>query len=143
MHKGKVVVTTYHKSKGLEWDRVYLLSVNDYDFPSATIGDHFISEKHIYKDEINLEAEITHKLSALADNNLENLFLEYGYATEKARLEYAAERIRLFYVGITRAKKELIITWNTGDTHHVKTKKANPALPFLALSAFWEQKHEK
>ena len=143
MHKGKVVVTTYHKSKGLEWDRVYLLSVNDYDFPSATIGDHFISEKHIYKDEINLEAEITHKLSALADNNLENLFMEYGYATEKARLEYAAERIRLFYVGITRAKKELIITWNTGDTHHVKTKKANPALPFLALSAFWEQIHEK
>ncbi len=32
-HKGKVVVTTMHKAKGLEWDRVYLMSVNNYDFP--------------------------------------------------------------------------------------------------------------
>lgn len=142
MHKGKVVVTTYHKAKGLEWDRVYLMSVNDYDFPSASMGDHFISEKHIYKDEINLEAEINQKLKALAESNLEDLYLEYGLATEQARLEYAAERIRLFYVGITRAKKELIITWNTGDTHHKNQKKAKPSLPFLALSAFLEKQNE-
>lgn len=142
LHKGKVVVTTYHKAKGLEWDRVYLMSVNDYDFPSASLGDHFISEKHIYKDEINLEAEINHKLKALVASNLEDLYLEYGYATEKARLDYAAERIRLFFVGITRAKKELIITWNTGDTHHKNKKNANPSMPFLALSAFWEKHNE-
>ena len=142
MHKGKVVVTTYHKAKGLEWDRVYLMSVNDYDFPSASIGDHFISEKHIYKDEINLEAEINQKLKALAESNLENLYLEYGLATEQARLEYAAERIRLLFVGITRAKKELIITWNTGDTHHKNKKKASRSIPFLALSAFWEKQNE-
>ncbi|PKO07693.1 MAG: ATP-dependent helicase [Chloroflexi bacterium HGW-Chloroflexi-3] len=142
MHKGKVVVTTYHKAKGLEWDRVYLMSVNDYDFPSATIGDHFISEKHIYKDEINLEAEINQKLKALANSDLENLYLEYGFATEQARLEYAAERIRLFFVGITRAKKELIITWNTGDTHHRNKINANPSIPFLALAAFWEKQNE-
>jgi DNA helicase-2/ATP-dependent DNA helicase PcrA len=142
MHKGKVVVTTYHKAKGLEWDRVYLMSVNDYDFPSASLGDHFISEKHIYKDEINLEAETTYKLKALVERNLEDLYLEYGYATEKARIDYAAERIRLFFVGITRAKKELIITWNTGDTHHKNKKNANPSMPFLALSAFWEKYNE-
>lgn len=142
MHKGKVVVTTYHKAKGLEWDRVYLMSVNDYDFPSASMGDHFISEKHIYKDEINLEAEINQKLKALAENDLEKLFLEYGIATEQARLEYAAERIRLFFVGITRAKQELIITWNTGDTHHKNKKSANPSIPFLALSAYWEKQNE-
>ena len=142
MHKGKVVVTTYHKAKGLEWDRVYLMSVNDYDFPSASMGDHFISEKHIYKDELNLDAETNHKLKALVENNLEELYLEYGHATEKARIEYAAERIRLFFVGITRAKKELIITWNTGDTHHKNKKNANPSIPFLALSAFWEKHNE-
>ncbi len=34
-HKGKVTITTMHSAKGLEWDRVYLLSVNSYDFPSG------------------------------------------------------------------------------------------------------------
>ncbi len=140
-HKGKVVVTTYHKAKGLEWDRVYLLSVNDYDFPSASIGDHFISEKYIYKNDINLEAETIAKLKALAQDDIESLFLESGIATEESRIEYAAERIRLFFVGITRAKKELIVTWNTGDTHRNDNKKSNPSLPFQALSAFWEIKN--
>ncbi len=37
-HAGKVVVTTMHKAKGLEWDRVYLMSVNSYDFPSWISG---------------------------------------------------------------------------------------------------------
>lgn len=142
LHQGKAVVTTYHKAKGLEWDRVYLLSANDYDFPSASIGDYFISEKPIYKENVNLEAESIHKLKALAKEKVEDLFLELGYATQQARIDYAAERIRLFFVGITRAKKELIITWNSGDTHHKDHKRANPALPFLALSAFWEQKNE-
>ena len=142
VHKGKVVVTTYHKAKGLEWDRVYLLSVNDYDFPSATIGDQFISEKYLYKDELNLEAEIIAKLKALSENDVQGLFMELGIATEIARLDYAAERIRLFFVGITRAKKELIVTWNTGDTHNKNKKPANPSLPFLALNAFWEQRNE-
>jgi len=35
-------------------------------------------------------------------------------ATQQARLDYVRERLRLLYVGITRARKELIITWNTG-----------------------------
>ncbi|MDO9087862.1 MAG: ATP-dependent helicase [Anaerolineaceae bacterium] len=143
MNKGKVVVTTYHKAKGLEWDRVYLLSVNDYDFPSASLGDHFISEKYIFKDDINLEAEMNSKFKALVIDDIEGLYLDYGIASEQARIEYASERIRLFFVGITRAKKELIVTWNTGDTHIKNKQKANPSLLFLALSAFWEKQNEK
>ena len=142
-HQGKVVVTTFHKAKGLEWDRVYLLSVNDYDFPSATMGDNFISERFIYKDEINLEAETISKLIALVNEDIESLYMDYGFATEQARLEYAAERIRLFFVGITRAKEELIVTWNTGDTHQKNKKQTNPSLPFMALNAFWENRYDK
>jgi hypothetical protein len=44
-HRGRAVVTTMHKAKGLEWDRVYLMSVNNYDFPSNMPNDRFISEK--------------------------------------------------------------------------------------------------
>ena len=45
LHQGKAVVTTIHKAKGLEWDRVYLLSVNNYDFPAGSPHDTYIAEK--------------------------------------------------------------------------------------------------
>jgi DNA helicase-2/ATP-dependent DNA helicase PcrA len=138
VHKGKVVVATYHKAKGLEWDRVYLTSVNNYDFPSAQKSDDSISEKYFYRSPINLEAEAVARLKALVNENIEELYLEYGSATEKSRIEYASERLRLFYVGITRAKKELIITWNTGDTHHNSTNPLTASIPFLALLTFLE-----
>jgi len=58
-----------------------------------------------------------------------------GDATREARLAYTEERLRLLYVGITRARRELILTWNTGQ------RDDNPrqaAAPFLALYTYWE-----
>jgi DNA helicase-2/ATP-dependent DNA helicase PcrA len=49
----------------------------------------------------------------LKPNNEYEWYAE-GQASQQARLDYVRERLRLLYVGITRAKKELIITWNTG-----------------------------
>ncbi|PKO17172.1 MAG: ATP-dependent helicase [Chloroflexi bacterium HGW-Chloroflexi-10] len=138
-HKGKVIVTTYHKAKGLEWDRVHLLSMNNYDFPSAVEGDQFINEKYFYHKEINLEAETLAKLKALVRKDFSKLFMEDGIATLEARNEYAAERLRLFFVGITRAKQELIITWNSGDSHNARQGNVTPSIAFRALHAFWEQ----
>ncbi len=132
-HKGKVVVTTMHKAKGLEWDRVYLMSVNNYDFPSALPHDEFISERWFVRNRLNLEAEALAQLEVLLPEDTVASYHEEGRATQKARLEYAAERLRLLYVGITRAKKELIITWNTG-----KRGDQQPAIPFIALQTFWE-----
>jgi DNA helicase-2/ATP-dependent DNA helicase PcrA len=57
-HKGEAVISTMHKAKGLEWDRVYLLSVNNYDFPSAQNGDSYLSEKWFVRGRLNLEAEL-------------------------------------------------------------------------------------
>lgn len=142
LHAGKVIVTTYHKAKGLEWDRVYLLSVNNYNFPSDVSGDEFMSEKYFYYDSINLEAEAVYKLKALLKEDIEALYYEDGIATKSARIEYSAERIRLLYVGITRAKKELIITWNNGDSHRQRSNPLSPAIPFLALKAFMENPDE-
>ena len=63
-HAGKVVVTTMHKSKGLEWDRVYLMSVNNYDFPSGQPNDRYIPEKWFVNSGLNLEAETLAQLEA-------------------------------------------------------------------------------
>ncbi|OQY22460.1 MAG: hypothetical protein B6I35_05920 [Anaerolineaceae bacterium 4572_32.2] len=134
-HKGKVVIATTHKAKGLEWDRVYLMSVNNYNFPSARPHDQFISEKWFVRDHLNLEAETLAQLEAvLTEGDLPVYEYEERDVTQEARQEYAAERLRLLYVGITRARKELIITWNTG-----RRGDQQPAAPFIALQTFWEE----
>ncbi|MGD2143523.1 MAG: ATP-dependent helicase [Anaerolineae bacterium] len=137
-HKGQVVVATVHKAKGLEWDRVYLMSVNNYSFPSGLPHDQFISEKWFVRDGLNLEAEVLAQLRALVDEEADapprcSTSYEEGEATREARLDYAAERLRLLYVGITRAKRELVMTWNTG-----RRGDRQPAVPFIALQTFWE-----
>jgi len=131
-HAGKVVVTTMHKAKGLEWDRVYLMSVNNYDFPSGQINDRYISEKWFIRNGLNLEAETLSQLKAALSTGEYEFYTE-GSATQSARLDYVRERLRLFFVGITRAKKELIITWNTGRQGDQKQ-----ALPFSAMQGWWE-----
>jgi len=126
-HKGKVVITTAHKAKGLEWDRVYLISANNYNFPSGADDDSYIPEKWFVRDNLNLPAETLAILKSLSDP--QRPLPEEGIASLNAREEYIRERLRLFYVSITRAKKELIITWNTG-----RNGKLRPSQAFMALS---------
>ena len=135
-HRGKVVVATYHKAKGLEWDRVYLTSANTYDFPSALAGDTFISEKWFVRDGLNLEAEALEQLRALVAGDTGRLAASPGGATGQSRLDYVSERLRLLYVGITRARRELVITWNTG--RGANDQRAGPAAPVVALMEFWK-----
>jgi DNA helicase-2/ATP-dependent DNA helicase PcrA len=134
-YKGIVVISTVHKAKGLEWDRVYLMSVNNYDYPSNQPNDHFISERWFVRDSLNLETEALAQLTA-ATSTSEYDYYEEGSATRRSRLDYVRERLRLFYVGVTRARKELIITWNTG-----RKGDATPSLPFAALMG-WKEKQE-
>jgi DNA helicase II / ATP-dependent DNA helicase PcrA len=131
-HAGKVVVTTMHKAKGLEWDRVYLMSVNNYDFPSGQINDRYIPEKWFIRNSLNMEAETLSQLETVMATGEYEFYME-GAATQSARMDYVRERLRLLYVGITRAKKELVITWNTGRQGDL-----NPALPFAALQGWLE-----
>ncbi len=131
-HKGVVIVATVHKAKGLEWDRVYLISVNNYDYPSGQANDRFISEKWFLRDGLNLEAEALAQLAA-STSTTEYDYYQEGVATRQARLDYVSERLRLLYVGITRARRELIVTWNTG-----RGGQATQALPFAALQGWWE-----
>jgi len=131
-HRGRVVVTTMHPAKGLEWDRVYLMSVNNYDFPSNMPNDRFISERWFVRSGLNLEAEALDQLRAL-ESTSEYDWYEEGAATLRSRLDYVKERLRLFYVGITRAKRELIVTWNSG-----RQGDATPCLPMAELMGYWE-----
>ena len=132
-YKGKVVITTMHKAKGLEWDRVYLMSVNNYNFPSGVGDEGYIAEKWFIRDKLNLQAETLAQLETAFSSDDYDWYRE-GDATKRARIDYVRERLRLLYVGITRAKKELVITWNKG-----RRKNQQVALSFAALGSIWER----
>lgn len=132
-YRGRIVITTLHKAKGLEWDRVYLLSANNYNFPSGAEYDQYYSEKWYIREQLNLEAEALEQLKTALSHD-EYSWYEEGTATQTARLDCIRERLRLLYVGITRAKKALVITWNTGRKGDLQ-----PALPYLELQNFWER----
>ncbi|PWH11827.1 MAG: ATP-dependent helicase [Anaerolineae bacterium] len=132
-YRGQVVVTTMHKAKGLEWDRVYLMSVNRYDFPSLQPYDEYISEKWFIRDKLNLEAEALGQLKTLVSAD-EYDWYEEGAETLQARVDYVRERLRLLYVGITRARRELIVTWNSGRRGDLLL-----ALPVQALAGWLDK----
>ncbi|MFN2202230.1 MAG: ATP-dependent helicase, partial [Caldilineaceae bacterium] len=109
---GVVTVATMHGAKGLEWDRVYLTAVNSYSYPSGGDEEQYRGESFYVRDRLNLTAETLAQLGQLHMGTLDDY--REGAASSDARQEIAAERLRLLYVGITRARRELIVTYNTG-----------------------------
>jgi len=123
---GRITVSTYHRAKGLEWDRVYLTGVSNYVFPSLQADDRYLDEKPFIRDHLNLKAESLAQLDSL---RRETPYME-GDASAEARIAYAAEHLRLLYVGITRAKRDVCLSWNTGRFGGNRS-----ALPLTILAA--------
>jgi DNA helicase-2/ATP-dependent DNA helicase PcrA len=119
------------------------MSVNNYDFPSGEPHDTYIAEVWYVRDSLNLEAEALAVLNFLSGwqpaGDVSSLpsAVDEGEATRAARLQYVSERLRLLYVGITRAEKSLVVTWNTGRR---PSQKLQRAVPLLALYDYWEKR---
>jgi DNA helicase-2/ATP-dependent DNA helicase PcrA len=111
-----------------------LMSMNNYDFPSGREYDRYISESWFLRDNLNLEAEALAQLKIL-DQAGDYGWYEESNPSQDARMDYISERLRLLYVGITRAKRELFITWNSGRDGGLR-----PAEAFTALIGYYEQK---
>lgn len=135
-YKGKVVLCTCHKAKGLEWDKVFLTSVNTYDYPSGVDNDSYISEKYFIDNHRNLQAEILAELGILTSDH-SSAVAHPGIGRIEARNELIRDRIRLLYVGITRAKSSLTISFNTGNPGA-----RNKLTPAVALQALWQEQND-
>jgi len=131
LYKGKVVVCTCHKAKGLEWDKVFLTSVNNYDYPSGAEKDYYISEKWFIRDQRNLQAEILAELDILISDKTSSV-VHPGIGKIESRNQQIRDRLRLLYVGITRAKSSLTISYNTGRN----------LTPAVALDALLKEEHD-
>ncbi|MCL5274902.1 MAG: ATP-dependent helicase [Chloroflexi bacterium] len=104
---GVVTVTTMHKAKGLEWERVYLTCVDQLEFPHNAEGQ-FRGELWFLRGH-DPSTEARKQLEALAGGGHIPGDIEL---LRQARVEYISERLRLLYVGVTRAKRDLIISYS-------------------------------
>ncbi len=104
---GRITVATQHRAKGLEWDFVCLAGIDRFwvphDLEQAFLGSY---------PELggNPTATVQAQLRGLmGDPDAPQDALQ---ATRQANLETIAERLRLLYVGITRARRHLQISWS-------------------------------
>ncbi|MCX7923603.1 MAG: ATP-dependent helicase [Clostridia bacterium] len=115
---GVVTVSTYHKSKGLEWDTVFLTGLNYADFP-VELSDKFIGEYWFLKSEYR-------NPKAIAKSELD-MITGGGMGMDsilESKLETISEKARLLYVGITRAKEYLFLSG-----FHANPGRKNETLP--------------
>jgi DNA helicase-2/ATP-dependent DNA helicase PcrA len=124
--KGEINLLTYHKSKGLEFDTVYLTGMTSSDFP-ATLNDRFLSDywclKPYYRNPVSLMKVQVDQLKG--GKEIED-------PGKNAKIEVMGERLRLLYVGITRAKENLFLSAYKEFTNKETGKKSKTA-PTLYL----------
>jgi len=104
--KFKITLSSYHRSKGMEWDFVYLVGVDNRTFPvhlnETNYGQCYYLKKEYEYPQIFVEREFEREF---IDRDTE-------IGIVKNKLEKLAENTRLLYVGITRAKEYLLISGN-------------------------------
>ncbi len=128
---GVVTLATYHKSKGLEWDVVFLTSITNTDFP-VSLDDKFVGEYWYLKEEFkNPQAIIKADLERLLGGKTG------GDSIVQSKIETISERARLLYVGITRAKEYLFLT--SFETNRGKRNETLPSKYILELKNYIEQ----
>ena len=108
-----VNVKTYHKSKGLEYPFVFLCTLS----------------KKLVREDARTDNVRLHKSQGCAFRlkdtrlNVERKNLYYDHLTDVLVREQKSEKMRLFYVGCTRAKEKLIFVCSNEKTGHLTKDK--------------------
>ena len=134
-YPGSITVCNYHKSKGLEWDCVFLLGMTEFNFPD-NIYQKFQCDKWYLKDkyknpQANIKAEIDLMLQGEVTKNY----------PKEIKENLIKEKIRLLYVGITRAKEMLILSASAKNSAKDK-RNQNPSMYLNILKNIIDNKGE-
>jgi DNA helicase-2/ATP-dependent DNA helicase PcrA len=124
---GRITLSTQHSAKGLEWDAVFLVGIDGFWIP----GDLDASFHGVHEYYGDLIAESLAQLRFLMEGDA-GLYKNLT-ATDSAHIEVISERLRLLYVGITRARRYLHISRSraTGTIGREKTAQPATVLGFL------------
>ena len=134
-YPGSITVCNYHKSKGLEWDCVFLLGMTEFNFPD-NIYQKFQCDKWYLKEkyknpQANIKAEIDLILQGEVTKNY----------PKEIKENLIKEKIRLLYVGITRAKEMLILSASAKNSAQDK-RNQNPSMYLNILKNIIDNKGE-
>jgi DNA helicase II / ATP-dependent DNA helicase PcrA len=136
---GQVTILTMHKSKGLDWDIVFLPFLSEDIIP----GTSWIPTSQKFLGDFNISEVARTKIRAHAHHKAMPSTME---AYHQAKFLKSAESLRLLYVAMTRAKKllwmaaerEAPFSWSSFDHHNARSKLSpKPASPaILELEKF-------
>jgi len=110
----KIVLSSVHQAKGLEWRIVFVLGLADGRFPSARALRVPGGIVRVKPDEVHEAFELTQALMTSGDRAVEELpdeLRDETSATHEIVIPGEEEERRLFYVAITRAKQELYLVF--------------------------------
>jgi DNA helicase-2/ATP-dependent DNA helicase PcrA len=119
---GRLTLTTQHSAKGLEWDAVFLVGIDGFWIP-GNLDAPFLGVHDFLGGDPTAEA--TAQLNYLMKGKA-GIF-EGRTATESAHIEIISERLRLLYVGITRARRYLHISRSRATRQYNRERDAEPA----------------
>lgn len=134
---GRITLATQHSAKGLEWDAVFMIAVDGYWLPSS-LDDYF---QGVY-DFIGGDpaAQAIAELRFLMEGNA-GIYAERS-PTESAHIDIICERLRLLYVGITRAKRFLQISRSRLKTSFGREFPSEAAVAIGELYRFRQERRE-
>ncbi len=119
---GRITLTTQHSAKGLEWDAVFLVGIDGFWIPGNLDASFLGVHDFLGGDP---EAEAAAQLRFLMEG--ESGLYDGRSATESAHIDIISERLRLLYVGITRARRYLHLSRSRATRQYNKERDAEPA----------------
>ncbi len=128
---GRITLVTQHSAKGMEWDAVFLVGIDSSWIPGDLEGQ--------FRGEV--EAIGGNPAAEIKSNLLQVMLEDNGLypgrtATESAHIELISERLRLLYVGITRARRILHISRSRNIQRRNQDILAKPATVMKPLYEF-------
>ncbi len=119
---GRITLATQHSAKGLEWDAVFLVGIDGFWIPGSLEAPFLGVHDFLGGDPT---AEVVAQLRYLMAG--EAGIYSGRSATESAHIDIISERLRLLYVGITRARRYLHISRSRATRRYNREQNAEPA----------------
>ena len=119
---GRITLATQHSAKGLEWDAVFLVGIDGFWIPGS-LEAPFLGVHDFLGGDPGAEAAAQLRYLMQGDAGL----YAGRTATESAHIEVISERLRLLYVGITRARRYLHISRSRATRQYNREREAEPA----------------